>query len=202
MTPIKRLSLEIARLKEYGELSEVGDIVRRYFAMNAFDGVLTILGVLIGAYVAGVQEPDVIVTTGLSTAAAMGVSGLWGAALTETAERKKSLDELEEATLSDLGDTKIGKASKLAVVVVSLADALAPLVSGVLVLVPFILGSLLPDIMIAYYASLAIGLATLFSLGMFLGWVSKDNLFVTGLKTVSAGLVSMAIGFILSPGTV
>ena len=34
-------------LQEYDNLAHISEIARRYFAMNAFDGVLTIIGVLI-----------------------------------------------------------------------------------------------------------------------------------------------------------
>ena len=64
------------------------EIARRYFAMNAFDGVLTIIGVLMGNLVAGVSSAQIVLSTGLTTSGAMGISGLWGAYLTESAERK------------------------------------------------------------------------------------------------------------------
>ena len=47
----------LKRWKRYHQISEVGDITRRYFVMNAFDGALTMLGVVIGAYVAGILNP-------------------------------------------------------------------------------------------------------------------------------------------------
>ena len=44
----------IKRWKNYSKISGVGAITRRYFVMNAFDGALTMLGVVIGAYISGV----------------------------------------------------------------------------------------------------------------------------------------------------
>ena len=202
MTPLKRLALQVEKIKEYGELSDVGDIARRYFVMNAFDGALTIIGVLVGSYAADISQPNAVVITGMSTALAMGISGLWGATLTETAERKRSLNELEEATLSNLEDTKIGKASRMAVVVVAMADALAPVGASVFVLLPFFLASLLQDITLCYYSSLALGLGTLFALGVFLGHVSRENLVVSGLKTASAGLMGILVGILLKVSSV
>ena len=40
------------RIEEYIKISNVGEISRRYFVMNAFDGALTMLGVIIGAHIA------------------------------------------------------------------------------------------------------------------------------------------------------
>jgi hypothetical protein len=44
----------VEKVSEYNEIAEIGEIARRYFAMNAFDGVLTIMGVLMGSLSAGI----------------------------------------------------------------------------------------------------------------------------------------------------
>jgi predicted membrane protein (TIGR00267 family) len=201
MSPIKRLAAEWQKLRYYSELSEVGEIARRYFAMNAFDGILTITGVLAGSFAARVVEPAVIATTGLSTAAAMGISGLWGAALTETAERRRALNELEQATLSSLRGTQLAKASRFAIGVVALADALAPVISATLVLTPFFLAGELIDLRTAYLLAFGMAFAMLFALGAFLGAVARQNLVVAGLKTLSAGLLSLGFGLLLHPAS-
>lgn len=77
------------RFREYDNLVHASGIGRRYFTMNAFDGVLTIIGVLMGNLMARVDEPRIVVSTGMATCIAMGVSGLWGAYLTESAERRR-----------------------------------------------------------------------------------------------------------------
>ncbi|MBC7261086.1 MAG: hypothetical protein H5T63_03650, partial [Chloroflexi bacterium] len=110
------LRSKLKRLKEYQEVADIGEIARRYFAMNSFDGVLTILGVLMGSYLSGVREPSVVIITSLTTSVSMAISGLWGAYLTESAERQRSLDDLEEYTLIDLTNTRIGRAARAAVV--------------------------------------------------------------------------------------
>ena len=97
------------KLRGYMDLADVGEIARRYAAMNAFDGILTIMGVLLGCYTAHVRDPRVVVSTGMATALAVGISGLWGAYLTETAERKRSLGELEQSVLADLKSTRLGR---------------------------------------------------------------------------------------------
>ena len=201
MSPVKRLAAEWQKLRYYSELSEVGEIARRYFAMNAFDGILTITGVLAGSFAAHVAEPAVIATTGLSTAAAMGISGLWGAALTETAERRRALNELEQATLSSLQGTQLAKASRFAIGVVALTDALAPVLSATLVLTPFFFASELTDLRTAYLLAFGMAFAMLFALGAFLGAVARQNLVVAGLKTLSAGLLSLGFGLLLHPAS-
>ena len=44
---------------------------------------------------------------------------------------------------------------------------------------------------------LLMALVTLFALGMFLGNISKDNLLLSGVKTVTAGVVSIVLSYFL-----
>lgn len=188
---------KLRELKEYNDIASISEIARRYFAMNAFDGVLTIIGVLMGNYAARVHDARIVIVTGFSTCIAMGISGLWGAYMTESAERKRDLNDLESHTLTDLSNTKIGRASRVAVVVVALVDGLAPFLSALVVLLPFFFSGLLDDIVLSYYASLGMALLVLFALGAFLGKVSKENLIISGVKMIGAGLVSILLSYFL-----
>jgi predicted membrane protein (TIGR00267 family) len=187
----------LQRLREYDNLANISEIGRRYFAMNAFDGVLTMIGVLMGNLTARVEEPQIVVSTGLATCTAMGISGLWGAYLTEAAERKRDLDELSRYTLTDLNNTRIGKASRVAVVTVAAIDGLSPFLAALFVLIPFFAAGLFPVITWVYYTSLGMALLALFSLGLFLGHISRGNLILYGVRTVVAGLVSILVSFLL-----
>ena len=184
-------------LREYDKLANISEIARRYFAMNAFDGVLTIIGVLMGNLVAGVNSAQIVLSTGLTTSVAMGISGLWGAYLTESAERKRDLDELSRVTLTDLTDTRIGRASRAAIFIVAIVDGFSPFMAALVVLMPFFLAGNFEDLTWAYYTSLGLALLTLFSLGLFLGHISRGRMIVYGFKTVLAGVVSIAISFFL-----
>lgn len=84
----------------------------------------------------------------------------------------------------------------MAVVTVALVDGLSPFIASLFVLIPFFFASLLSP-MLPYYLSLGTALIALFGLGMFVGSISKDRLVVTGIKTVTAGLVCMAISLLL-----
>lgn len=194
MSPLRRW---LQQFREYEDIAEVGEIARRYFAMNAFDGVLTMIGVLVGNYSAGVESARVVITTGLATSMAIGVSGFWGAYFTESAERKRDLDDLGSYTLTDLNGTKIGRASRAAAIVVSLVDGLAPFLAALIVLSPFFLTSFWGEIYRSYYLSLAMALSALFALGVFLGAISRENIALTGVKMIGAGLLSMLLGYLL-----
>ena len=187
---------QLDRLQQYDEVAEISGIARRSFANNSFDGILTMIGVLMGNLAAGVLDARVVISTGLATSLSIGVSGLWGAYMAETAERSRSLGELENHTLSDLSDTRIGRASRMAVLVVALIDGLSPLVSSVLVLIPmFMSGSV--GVVPAYYISLGLSLALLFLLGAILGLVGKQSIVVAGAKMISGGVVAILLSYAL-----
>ena len=188
---------KLRELQDYGEVAEIGEIARRYFAMNAFDGILTIIGVLMGNLSARIENASIVITTGLSTSVAMGISGLWGAYLTESAERKRSLDELENHILTDLSDTRIGRASRFAVVIVALVDGMSPFLASVIVLLPMMFSMQFGGTIQAYYVSLGLALVTLFALGSYLGTISKENLVVSGIKMLVAGVFAIGLSYVL-----
>jgi len=92
----------IEKWRKYSELSNLGIIVRRKFFNNAFDGALTCAGIVSGSFIIFLSnEPQflssaIIIITGFSTAIAIGISGLWGAFLSEEAERKKKMTDLKK----------------------------------------------------------------------------------------------------------
>ncbi|MGC9396198.1 MAG: VIT1/CCC1 transporter family protein [Anaerolineae bacterium] len=183
--------------REYSELSGAGGIARRAFANNSFDGVLTMVGVVMGSFVVGVQDATVVLITGLSTALAIGISGGWGAYLAESAERRHEITELGKSTLTDLNDTKIGKAARSAVITVAAVDGLSPFLSAFLVVIPFFFAPLFPSIDYAFYASLGMALLSLFGLGIYLAGISKENKFVYGIKTAIAGVACMGLTLLM-----
>lgn len=187
----------IKRFQRYAKLIHIGEIARRYFAMNAFDGVLTIIGVLMGNFTAGVEEPRIVISTGLATCIAMGISGLWGAYLTEAAERQRELLELESYTLTDLSETAVGEASRAAVVIVAVVDGLSPFLAALIVLIPFFIPQIFPTMQFVYLSAIILALLVLFALGAFLGRVSSRNIIRYGLQTVVAGVISIVISLLL-----
>jgi len=95
------LNEKFKKWRAYAEMSDLGIIARRKFFNNCFDGALTCAGIVSGIFVlflAGVSEntPGSIVVLGFSTALAIGISGLWGAFLSEEAERKKKIIDLKK----------------------------------------------------------------------------------------------------------
>ena len=184
-------------IREADELTGVGTIARRYFVMNAFDGVVTIIGVIAGSYAAGVEDPRVVVTTGVSTSVAMGISGLWGAYLTESAERERDLGELQEQMLTDLSQTKIGRASRTAILVVTVVDGFSPFLAAIVALLPFFFAGAFAQMRWVYASGLGLAVLTLVAIGVFLGRVSRRNVVGYALRTVLAGMMALVVGLLL-----
>ncbi len=193
------LRRQLKLLKKYIRISKSDEIVRRYFAMNSFDGTLTTLGIVIGSYVSGVHEQRVVIMTGLGAAVAMGVSGFWGAYETEKAERRRSLRALERATLSSLQDTAIERAADFATVLVSLVDGISPFLAALLVMSPFFLDGILTE-QHMYIAGIAISFLSLGLLGAYLGKLSKTSILAGSLKMVVAGILCAVLSLLLIGG--
>jgi len=105
--------------RKYSELSNLGIIARRKFFNNAFDGALTCAGIVSGSFIIFLSNPaqnlssTIIIITGFSTALAIGISGLWGAFLSEEAERKKKMGDLKkEMVILEKDDDGEGKDHK------------------------------------------------------------------------------------------
>jgi predicted membrane protein (TIGR00267 family) len=191
-----RLHATFDRLSRYHEIAGVGEIARRYFAMNAFDGVLTSVGILAGAFIGGVEKAATVVSVVAAAAVSMGVSGFYGAYLIERAERGRALRELEESTLFSLGRTQIGAASRYATVIIALIDGISPALASILMLVPFFaVGSI--GLHTAFYLGWGVGFVELFLLGVFLGRVSRERLLVSGARFMAAGVISLGLTLLL-----
>ncbi|MEW5936424.1 MAG: VIT1/CCC1 transporter family protein [Candidatus Thermoplasmatota archaeon] len=194
MSNSSRLGESLRRWRLYAEVSEVGEIARRYFVMNAFDGALTTLGVVIGAYIAGRLDPLIIILAGLSGAIAMSISGFSGAYLTEAAERGRELKELERALLKPLKDTVQSRATHFATFLTAIVDALSPFLSSLLVLAPFIAAEVLPippDV--AFYASITMTLIVMVILGSYLARISGQGVLRYGAKMLAVGVITAAL---------
>ena len=186
----------IEKIKVYNKIANISKIVRRYFAINGFDGVITSLGVLLGNYIIGVTEYKNVIIAGTAICISLGVSGVWSAYNSETAERRRELDDLEESTLHNLDETIISDAQKFATRILAAVNGLSPVLMAFIPLVPFIFGKYIP-INICYYSGFAIAFLILFGVGLFLGKISRSNLIVSGIKMLLAGGFCVALSLLL-----
>ena len=194
----ERVADGLNEIVTYIEVTGATKILRRYFAMNAFDGAMTSLGVVMGAYLSHIHEPRSIMGVILTSGIAMMISGFSGTYMTESAERSHSLNELEDAMLVNLDDTLYGRASRFVSAFAALVDGSAPFIAALPSLVPFLMVPGMFSIETGYMASAAASLTTLFTLGIYLGRISGENILVYGLKMVVAGAVVALIALVLN----
>ena len=201
--------------KQYSKMSDLGEIVRRKFFNNCFDGALTCSGIVSGIFIiflAGSSNfaPKDVIITGFATALAIGISGLWGAFLSEEAERKKKmLDMDKEMAIIEEEDVKtdkfkknkkkekplLEKAESFATIIASLVDGGAPVLGSSLPLIPFFFGLSLTFIhFIISYIVLA---ALLIYLGIYLGKISGGGRAKYAMHLVTAGVVTLLVSILL-----
>jgi predicted membrane protein (TIGR00267 family) len=188
---------KFSEISQYFTITGATKIIRRYFAMNAFDGAMTSLGVVMGAWLGQINEPRSIIGVILTSGVAMMVSGFSGTYMTESAERNHSLNELEDAMLINLDDTIYGQASRFVSIFAALVDGSAPFIASIPAVVPFILVPGLFDIQYAFIISIIASMLTLFSLGVYLGTISGDNILISGAKMVVSGIAVAVIALLL-----
>ena len=211
----------IDKWKQYSKMSNLGEIARRKFFNNCFDGALTCAGIISGMFILFLANPNLLVPsnviiTGFATALAIGISGLWGAFLSEEAERKKKirdlkkemviLDENEEENETGEGekkshkkkksqDTIITKSENFATIIASLVDGGAPVLGASLPLIPFFFGESLT--IMHFISSYIILVGLLVYLGIYLGQISGGGRLRYALHLVAAGVVTLIVTLLL-----
>lgn len=187
----------IDNLRQYMSMVEGENILRRYFVMNGFDGVLTAFGIILGSWIAGATDPAILIIAGMSASFAMGISGFWIAYLTERAERTKEQKKLEDAMVTNLKNTKIAKANMWVSLIIAFVDGMSPLIFSLIAIIPFlfVLGG--GNMLIAYIISTGLVIVEVTVLGMFLGAVSGKNKILYALKILPAAAVLAGLTFLL-----
>ena len=182
------------RLREYDEITNVGPIIRRYFVIGAFDGALTVLGIIIGASAFGDLESHkgLVVSASFGAAIALAVSSAVGAYEAERVEKKLDIRTIERALLARLSEEH-REAFRFAALVSAVVHGVAPLIAALLPVVPF----LLFDARTAVVAAIVITLVILFALGAYLGNLVRERVLVTGLRFAAAGIGTAIILWLL-----
>jgi predicted membrane protein (TIGR00267 family) len=180
-------------------ITRTHDIMRRYFVVNGFDGALTMLGLILGFLVSGTSDLSVIINVCLGAAIALGVSGVSSAYVSETAERKRALAKLEDAMITDLGDSAHGEAARGVPLLIALVNGFAPLAMSLLILIPLIAanaGFLLP--LPALHAAVAVTLLLIFLLGVFLGNIAGISWLRSGIRTLLIAILTAALIYLFA----
>jgi len=182
------------RLREYDEITNVGPIIRRYFVIGAFDGALTVLGIIIGASAFGTlaEHKALVLSASFGAAIALAVSSAVGAYEAERVEKKLDIRTIERAMLARLSEEH-REAFQFAAILSALVHGIAPLIAGLLPIIPFVF----LEARTATVVAVAITLVILFLLGVYLGNLVRERVLVTGLRFAAAGIGTAAILWLL-----
>jgi len=186
-----KLRKSISGIFRYSRAEEYS---RRYAVMNAFDGVITVLGIIFGSVLLGQAAVKQILAAGIGASIAMGISGASGTYMTEKAEQERKIKEIEEAMLVKLDGTVIVKARERAAIISAIVDSLSAMLAGLVILAPYFgaaIGLLTSEI--AFYLSTVISFALLFGLGIFLGKIAKKDIVRSGIKSLAVGLITLLL---------
>jgi len=183
------------RIRYLIKLSHAHRIARRYFVTNGFDGVLAMLGLLMGFRV---TEPSASLTVMIGacggTAVALFMSGITSAYISESAEKEHELHELEESMLRSLERSAHAEAAKRMPWLIAMVNGLSPLVFALLIILPmFMAREGLWPFLSPLDSAIAMAALLSFCLGVFLGRLSGSFWLWSGLRALSIAVMTAAI---------
>ncbi len=158
----------------------------RYLIRGLIDGSLSTLGIVIGASIAIGLSPEaartIIVAAGIGGGIANGLSNIIGAFAAEKTVAHKELEKVERAMLKRgaIKNSELHRETEKRILSSSVTDGLATIGGSVIPVLPFFI---LPPLL-ALGWSVAVTLALFFSLGIYIGRVSRENLALSGFKMV------------------
>jgi predicted membrane protein (TIGR00267 family) len=181
------------------------DSRNRYIIRGFIDGVLSSLGVVIGASAAiGFGDNDtaalIIIAAGIGGGIANGLSNILGAFVGEKLVKEKNLRKIENAMLKKEGlrGTELDRRMEKEVRICGVYDGLSTIFGSLIPVAPFLLGLIIScDSTFLLYVSAAISLILFFILGLYVGKISRENIILSGLKLVAFGMVTLIVTFLV-----
>ncbi len=185
-------------LKNLLEETDTGPSIRRFFINTLFDSSFMLLGVIVGSAFVAKPELEVILGTMITSSLALGISSGASVYEAEILEREREIEEMEDAILADLEDTQVTKSARTAAITVASVNLLTPFSVCTAYIVPFALARLgVVGIKMAAWISIIIAIATLMSVGTYMGRKGKGNPALKGVRMMSLGAVTFLIGYLI-----
>jgi predicted membrane protein (TIGR00267 family) len=130
----------------------------------------------------------------LGAATALAASGITSAYLSEQAERRRELRELEVAMAEPIPDSAHGQAARVVPVVIALGNGLSPLLISLAIMTPLWLASSDPaggDRAVLY--GIALAFVAIFALGSLLGRIGHTFWLWSGIRAVLIGAITCGV---------
>ncbi|MCK5335909.1 MAG: hypothetical protein KAQ67_07095 [Gammaproteobacteria bacterium] len=189
----------LSQIRFFLRITRTHGIVRRYFVVNGFDGALTMLGLIMGFLISSPSSLSVIINACLGAAIALGVSGVSSAYITEQAELRRALSELEGAMVTDLQESAHGEATRWVPMLIALVNGLAPLIISLLIISPLWLANSGLSLFISpLYAAIIIAFMLIFLLGVFLSRISGISWLRSGVQTLLIALITISLIYLFA----
>jgi predicted membrane protein (TIGR00267 family) len=154
----------------------------RYLILGTIDGLLAVLGIIIGL-AAATANNEIIIKAALGGGIALCLTNGIGSYLAETAVEYGRISSVEKAMLEDLRDTHIEKTAKRKIVRDSIIHGGASFVGSIIPILPF----LIFEDGIAIYASVALCGIVLIGLGLYSGYVSSQSYIKSVVRMLGLG---------------
>ncbi|MFB6242129.1 MAG: VIT1/CCC1 transporter family protein [Candidatus Nanosalina sp.] len=189
----------ISDLREAWKKEEVRSISRRYFISNGFDGTLTAVGITVGSYLSGVSSGLTIFKVAVGAAIGLATSGVWSVWEIERAEKLAELHDLEQDMLKELEETEIHEEKKQGRIINAVMSGLGPTLGVLIPASVFLLEGVFLTMLQATVVSVTLAVGLLFSFGVYMASISRQDWIRAGLRMGLAGIVVTILNIVL-PG--
>ena len=159
----------------------------RYLILGTIDGLLAVLGIIIGLS-AATSNTDIIVKAALGGGIALCLTNGVGSYLAETAVEYGRITSVEKAMLETLRDTHIEKQAKRKIKRDSIIHGGASFVGSIIPVIPFLF---LHDG--ALYVSIVLCGIVLVGLGMYSGYVSGQSYLKSVVRMIGLGALIVVV---------
>jgi predicted membrane protein (TIGR00267 family) len=184
----------ISRIKIFLRLTHASKITRRYFVTNGFDGALTMMGLNMAFYFK--QPIDIHVALGacFGTAVALMMSGFSSAYISETAERRKDLHDLEHAMIQNMEESDHGYAARWVPYLIALVNGLSPFLISLLIISPLWLSIIGIDLPLSpIETTLLLSFLMIFFLGLYSSRISGQFWLWAGIRALIVAIITSGI---------
>ncbi|WGI17575.1 VIT1/CCC1 transporter family protein [Methanonatronarchaeum sp. AMET-Sl] len=178
-------------LKPYFKIIErtLGNITR-----GAIDGILTTLGIVIGAYGA---ESTIIIAAGISGGAASALSNTFAALSAEQTEMEVGMKKIRKSMLrEEMEDTLLHKSKKKEVRIRAIMDGLASIIGAAVPVTPYFFFPAEQAVFIAITLTAIFA----FGIGFLSGKISEKKFIQMGIKMALIALIVAVVATLIQQG--
>ncbi len=184
----------MSRIEAALSIPETWPTIRRYFVNTMFDSTFVMLGIIIAGAFNDAPNLRVVIATILTSAVALGISTGVSVFEAENLEQGRRMDEIEKAMLRSMEETHIGRSSRSSIYLIALVNFMAPIITGTVILAPFLLFPA-AEINTAAWTAVGLAIALLFTTGFLMGRNGKRSPWIQAVRMALVGVGAFIICF-------